>query len=278
MSILVTGATGQLGYDVCKLLGEKAVAVSSRDFNLTDEAAVRTFVEKLRPEAVIHCAAYTAVDKAESEAERCFAVNAEGTRNLASAARDVGAKFLYVSTDYVFDGTLGRPYETDDLTNPMNVYGKSKLEGELAVRELVKEHFIVRTSWVFGQNGGNFVKTMLRLGGEGRELKVVDDQVGSPTYTVDLARLICDMIRTEKYGTYHATNSGYCSWYDFACEIFRQAGLEVKIEPVGTEDYPMQARRPYDSRLSMRKLVDVNLEVLPSWQDAVSKFLQAGVK
>lgn len=273
MSILVTGYTGQLGFDVCKLLGSQALGVSSRDFDLTDEAATRGYIEKYRPEAIIHCAAYTAVDKAEDEPTRCFAVNALGTRYLAQGAADVGAKLIYISTDYVFDGTLDRPHETDDRTNPLSVYGKSKLEGELAVRALVEKHFIVRTSWVFGKNGGNFVKTMLRLANEGKSLRVVNDQIGSPTYTADLAKLACSMITTDRYGTYHATNSGFCSWYKFACEIFRQAGVNADIGPTDTAGYPTKATRPANSRLSPQSLTDAGFEALPPWQDALSRFL-----
>lgn len=274
MKTLVTGITGQLGHDVCLRLGNRAVGVSSRDFDLTDEAAVIKYVEKLKPDAIIHCAAYTAVDKAEDNPERCIAVNVGGTRNLAHAATMVGAKLLYISSDYVFDGTLDRPYEIDDGTNPLNVYGKSKLLGENAVRELVRQHFIVRTSWVFGANGGNFVKTMLRLVKEGRKLKVVSDQIGSPTYTCDLAQLLCEMIETEKYGVYHVTNSGFCSWYEFACEIFKQAGIDAEITPVDTAEFPTRARRPQNSRLSQLSLDSAGFERMRDWKPALAHFLE----
>lgn len=273
MKILVTGAGGQLGYDVCREIGEEAIGVGSKDFDITDRSATIAYIQNMCPDAIIHCAAYTAVDKAESEPELCHAVNALGTRYIAEAAADIDAKLLYISTDYVFDGALERPYEINDIPNPLSVYGHTKLEGENAVQKLLKRFIILRTSWVFGSNGGNFVKTMLRLGCERGSVSVVADQVGSPTYTPDLARLIALMIRSEKYGVYHATNEGFCSWYEFACEVFRAAGMDVPVIPITTAEYPTVAVRPMNSRLSKRSLADSGFGLLPAWQKAVKDFI-----
>lgn len=276
MKILVTGESGQLGYDVCLELQRRGVAhkgLSSKELDIRDAAAVQRMLEEYRPDGVIHCAAYTRVDRAEEEPEACFAVNALGTRNIARACALTGAKLLYISTDYVFPGTGERPYEPEDETGPLGVYGKSKLEGERAVRELLDRFFVVRTSWVFGINGGNFVKTMLRLSDTADTVRVVDDQVGSPTYTADLAPLLCDMIQTEKYGIYHATNEGFCSWAELAEAVFAAAGRDTRVQRVTTEEYAAKAPRPKNSRLSRAKLTEQGFSRLPPWQDAVKRFL-----
>jgi len=273
MKIMVTGSDGQLGRDVCAALGSNAIGVTRKDFDLTDEIAVNKYIINLKPEAIIHCAAYTAVDKAESESEICHAVNVLGTRYVAEAAAEVGTKLVYISTDYVFDGALSRPYEIHDATNPLSVYGRSKLEGENAVKSLVEKHFIVRVSWLYGTGGGNFVKTMLRLGRESGKVKVVDDQFGSPTYTPNLAKLLAEMVFTDKYGVYHATNEGFCSWYEFAYEIFKLSGMDVDVTPVSTEGYITAAKRPRDSRLSKQSLTEAGFGILPDWREALGRFL-----
>ena len=271
MRILVTGVKGQLGHDVVNEMvkrGLEPVGVDLEEMDITDAGACRRVITESKVDAVIHCAAYTAVDAAED--------NADGTRNIAEVCRDLDIKMMYISTDYVFDGQGTRPWEPDDERHPLNVYGQTKYEGELAVEELVKKFFIVRIAWVFGVNGKNFIKTMLRIGKERGAATVVDDQIGSPTYTYDLARLLVDMIQTEKYGRYHATNEGLCSWYEFACEIFRQAGMdEVKVTPVPTSGYPAsKAKRPMNSRISKEKLTENGFERLPDWKDAVGRYLK----
>lgn len=281
MKILVTGAKGQLGYDVCLALkkrGYEAVGVDRDTFDITDEAAVHSYFKKVRPQAVIHCAAYTAVDRAETEETACRTVNVSGTKYLAEAAAEIGAKFLYISTDYVFDGEKDGEYFPDDPISPRSVYGATKAEGEAQVRAALDRYFIVRISWVFGMNGNNFVKTMLRLSETKRELNVVCDQIGSPTYTADLSELLADMIGTEKYGVYHATNEGTCSWYEFACEIFRLAGKDVRVHPVTTEEYlklvPQQAKRPKNSRMNKARSTENGFAPLPDWRDALRRFLE----
>ena len=276
MNILVTGASGQLGHDLVIELtgrGHAVTGVSSKELNLLDPNAVRRCLTALCPDAVIHCAGYTAVDLAEDEAEKCFAVNARGTEALAAACAAVNAKHLFISTDYVFSGNGERPWEPDDPPKPLNTYGLSKYLGEEAVRRHVQEHFIVRISWLFGVNGSNFVKTMLRLGAERDQLTVVDDQIGSPTYTKDLSVLLSDMIITDKYGTYHASNEGFCSWYDFACAIMREAGLPCRVLPVSSDQYASRAKRPANSRMSKDKLEANGFHRLPPWQDALCRFL-----
>lgn len=277
MKVFVTGESGQLGRDVCRVLRERGidcVGVSSRQLDITDRAAVERMLHDYCPDAVIHCAAYTAVDKAEDEAERCWQVNAEGTANLAAVSAALGCKMLYVSTDYVFSGEGDTPWEADDAVAPKSVYGRTKLAGELAVRSMTKKHFIVRTSWVFGANGGNFVKTMLRLSESREEVSVVADQIGSPTYTADLALLLCDMIETEHYGVYHAANEGLCSWADFAAAIFRAAGKRTHVRPITTAEYPAKAARPLNSRLSRRALDKAGFARLPHWEDALVRYLK----
>lgn len=274
MRILVTGAKGQLGIDVLKRLRSMKVdcrGVDAEDFDLTDENAVMQAVCAYHPDAIIHCAAYTAVDRAETEPQVCCQVNGMGTLNLVRAALRVDAKLLYVSTDYVFHGNGSEPFETTDRKQPLNIYGLSKLQGEEAVLSLMTRCFVVRTSWVFGANGGNFVKTMLRLGSEKREVSVVSDQIGSPTYTVDLAKLICDMIRTNRFGVYHATNEGYCSWADFAQEIMLLAGKKCRVKPVTTAAYASPTHRPLNSRLSKSSLDQAGFDRLPDWENALAR-------
>ena len=279
MKVLVTGVKGQLGYDVVNELkkrGHEAVGVDVEEMDITDGQACRRVITEAGPDAVIHCAAYTAVDAAEDNAELCRRINSEGTKHVAQVCRELDIKMMYISTDYVFDGQGTRPWEPDDERHPLNVYGQTKYEGELAVEELVKKFFIVRIAWVFGVNGKNFIKTMLRIGKERGAATVVDDQIGSPTYTYDLARLLVDMIQTEKYGRYHATNEGLFSWYEFSCEICRQAGMdEVKVTPVPTSGYPAsKAKRPMNSRISKEKLTENGFERLPDWKDAVGRYLK----
>ena len=244
MKVLVTGATGQLGWDVMEALKRRGIdcrGTGSKDLDITDREAVMQYIGTYRPDAVIHCAAYTAVDKAEDEPELCRKVNADGTAYIAEACKLVDAKMVYISTDYVFGDDGDRPHEVDDPPHPLNVYGQTKWEGEEAVRHIWQKYFIVRISWVFGEHGNNFVKTMLRLGKERKEISVVADQFGAPTYTADLAPLLCDMVMTDKYGTYHACNSGCCSWAEFAQEIFRAARMDIKVIPIRTEEYLAKA-------------------------------------
>ncbi len=276
MKVLVTGVKGQLGHDVIKELekrGHTAVGVDIDNMDITDQEAVRRVVTQAAPEAVVHCAAYTAVDAAEDHEELCRLVNAKGTEHIVSVCRDLDCKLMYISTDYVFNGQGERPWEPDDEREPLNVYGQTKYEGELAV-ETLEKYFIVRIAWVFGVNGKNFIKTMLNLGKTRDSLTVVDDQIGSPTYTYDLARLLVDMVETEKYGRYHATNEGLCSWYEFACEIFKEAGIQVKASPVSSDMYPARAKRPMNSRMDKSKLRDMGFEPMPSWQDALRRYLE----
>lgn len=277
MKVLVTGVNGQLGYDVVKVLTARGIehqGVDQQDFDLTDSEAVHSYIREYKPDAVIHCAAWTAVDLAEDQLEKVRAVNAGGTRSIAEACREIGAKMLYISTDYVFPGTGTQFYEPDDPTGPCDAYGLTKLEGEMAVRELLDRYFIVRISWVFGINGKNFIKTMLRLSETKSEVSVVCDQIGSPTYTADLAPLLCDMIVTDRYGIYHATNEGVCSWAEFAEAIFRLSGKDVTVHPIPTSEYPTRAVRPLNSRMSKKKLEEAGFSRLPTWQDALSRYLK----
>ena len=278
MKVFVTGVKGQLGHDVMNELakrGLEGIGVDVEEMDITDAEACERVIKAAAPEAVIHCAAYTAVDAAEDNRELCHRVNGEGTKNIARVCSELDIPMMYISTDYVFNGQGERPWEPDDEREPLNVYGQTKYEGELAVEELLKKYFTVRIAWVFGLNGKNFIKTMLRLGKERGAVSVVDDQIGSPTYTYDLARLLVDMIQTDRYGRYHATNEGLCSWYEFACEIFRQAGMdEVKVTPVDSASYPAKAKRPFNSRMSKEKLTENGFERLPSWQDALGRYLK----
>lgn len=277
MKVLVTGVRGQLGYDVVNELekrGLEAIGVDIQEMDITDEASVNSVIGEAAPDAVIHCAAYTAVDAAEDNVEICRKVNADGTQNIANMCKKLDIPMIYISTDYVFDGQGERPWLPDDERAPLNVYGQTKYEGELAVQNTLDKYFIVRIAWVFGVNGKNFIKTMLNLGKTRDHLTVVNDQFGSPTYTYDLARLLVDMIQTDKYGIYHATNEGICTWYEFACEIFKQAGLNVSVAPVTADQYPAKAKRPSNSRMSKDKLEENGFEKLPTWQDALKRYLK----
>ena len=291
MRFLVTGVGGQLGHDVLNELdkrGYEAVGTDILDevkssfpyvkLDITDESQVNKAIGMIKPDVIVHCAAWTAVDAAEDEEnrEKVTAINSNGTRYIAQAARTADAKMIYISTDYVFDGTGERPWQPDDRNYaPLNVYGQSKLDGEMAVSGLLDKYFIVRIAWVFGKNGKNFIKTMLNVGKTHDEVRVVNDQIGTPTYTYDLARLLVDMAETDKYGYYHATNEGgYISWYDFTCEIYRQAGMSTKVTPVTTAEYGLsKAARPFNSRLDKTKLVENGFTPLPTWQDALSRYL-----
>ena len=289
MKVFVTGVCGQLGYDCINELkkrGYEAVASDIKEsdspdyvkLDITDGQAVSNAVEEIKPDVIIHCAAWTAVDAAEDEENRktVDAINHIGTKNLALAAKAVGAKLIYISTDYVFDGQGEEPWKPDDKNYaPLNVYGASKLAGELAVAETLEKFFIVRIAWVFGFNGKNFIKTMINVGKTHDTVRVVSDQIGTPTYTLDLARLLVDMAETDKYGYYHATNEGgYISWYDFTKEIYRQAGMDTKVIPVTTAEYGLsKAARPYNSRLDKSKLKESGFEPLPDWKDALHRYL-----
>lgn len=277
MYILVTGITGQLGHDVLKCLEKRkipCIGAGRAEFDITDRAGTEEFLERTRPDAIIHCAAYTNVNQAQSREAFCRAVNVDGTGNLARGAAALGAKMLLVSTEYVFPGEGDGYYETDAPTRPLNVYGASKRDAELVLTEYVKKYFIVRISCAFGKNGDNFVKTMLKFGKEREEIRVVRDQIGSPTYTADLAELLCDMIVTEKYGIYHATNEGVCSFAELAAEVMRQAGLSAKIVPILSEEYPSPAVRPKNSRLSKKCLDRAGFSRLPEWKDALRRYLK----
>lgn len=276
MKILVTGVKGQLGYDVCRrldALGIENRGVDIDDFDLTDENAVLQNVRAYRPDAVIHCAAYTNVDKAEDERELCERVNVGGTRNIARAAQETGAKLVLISTDYVLSGEGDAPLDTDALYAPESVYGETKMRAEQAVMSIVDKYFIVRIAWAFGVNGKNFVRTMLRLGKERSEVSVVCDQVGSPTFTQDLAVLLCDMVQSEKYGLYHATNEGYVSWADFAAAIMEQGGRDCTVKPIPSSEYPSKARRPANSRMKKDCLDRAGFARLPVWQDALRRYI-----
>ncbi len=291
MRVFVTGVGGQLGFDVMNQLtarGYEAVGSDILDkceFNnyvkldITDKEQVKKVLEDIKPDAVIHCAAWTAVDAAEDEEnqEKVYAINALGTENIAKVCKELDCKMLYISTDYVFDGQGDKPWKPDCKEYaPLSIYGKTKLEGELAVSSILEKYFIVRIAWVFGINGKNFIKTMLNVGKKYDTVKVVCDQIGTPTYTLDLSRLLVDMVETEKYGYYHATNEGgYISWYDFTCEIFRQAGYKTKVVPVTTAEYGIsKAKRPFNSRLDKAKLIENGFTPLPTWQDALSRYLK----
>ncbi|HNX64258.1 MAG TPA: dTDP-4-dehydrorhamnose reductase [Oscillospiraceae bacterium] len=278
MKILVTGVNGQLGYDVVKELKRREIScigTDINDFDITDEEETLDFIQSYSPDAVIHCAAYTAVDKAEDEREKCFSVNVLGTENISKACKRISAKIIYISTDYIFDGKGTEYFETDSPICPINYYGETKYKGEEKVGEYLEKFFIVRISWVFGINGNNFVKTMLKLGKERDEINVVCDQIGSPTYTADLAPLLCDMVVTEKYGVYHATNEGLCSWAEFAEKIFEISGLSVKVNHISSSDYPSKAKRPSNSRLSKTSLESNGFSRLPYWEDAVKRYISS---
>ncbi len=300
MKVFVTGVAGQLGHDVMNELNRRGYegigsdlkpeysgiqdgsAVTTMPYvslDITDADAVMAAITNIKPDAVVHCAAWTAVDAAEDsdKKELVHNINAEGTRHMAEAAKAIDAKMVYLSTDYVFDGQGERPWQPDDKNYaPLNYYGQTKLEGELAVSELLEKYFIVRIAWVFGLNGKNFIKTMVNVGRTHDTVRVVNDQIGTPTYTLDLARLLVDMIETDKYGYYHATNEGgFISWYEYTCEIYRQAGMDTNVLPVSTEEYGLSvAARPSNSRLDKSKLIDAGFEPLPDWKDAVARYLR----
>lgn len=278
MKILVTGAKGQLGREIMAQLHKlrtPALGVDADDFDLCDGAAVMAAVTAYRPNVIIHCAAYTAVDRAETQPERCCAVNGFGTLNVVRAAMAVGATLAYISTDYVFDGSGNQPRATDAPIGPLNVYGLSKLQGEMAVRSLMTRYFIIRTSWVYGPQGSNFVKTMLRLASERSSITVVDDQIGAPTYAPDLAAAVCALVCTECYGVYHATSSGETSWYGFARAIMAQRGSRCRVLPVSTADYHALAKRPLNSRLDGSSLALAGIPSLPDWQSGLIRCLAA---
>ena len=300
MKVFVTGVAGQLGHDVMNELHSRGyegigtdiapeysgiqdhTAVTQMPYvqmDITDKEAVEKIITDLNPDVVVHCAAWTAVDMAEDDdkVEKVRAINAGGTDNIAKVCKKIGAKMVYLSTDYVFDGQGEKPWEPDCKDyKPLNIYGQTKLEGELAVSSQLEKYFIVRIAWVFGVNGKNFIKTMLNVGKNHDTVRVVNDQIGTPTYTLDLARLLVDMIETEKYGYYHATNEGgYISWYDFTCEIYKQAGYQTKVIPVSTAEYgASKAARPFNSRLDKKKLVEAGFQPLPTWQDALTRYLK----
>ena len=276
MKVLVTGVKGQLGFDVVNELekrGIEAIGTDIDNMDITDAECVDRVIKNAAPDAVIHCAAYTAVDAAEDNEELCRKINAQGTQNIANVCKELDIKMIYISTDYVFDGQGERPWEPDDGRAPKSVYGLTKYEGELAVQNTLDKYFIVRIAWVFGINGKNFVKTMLKLAENHDRLTVVNDQFGSPTYTYDLARLLVDMVQTDKYGVYHATNEGFCSWYEFACAIFEEAGIRMEVVPVTSAEYGAKANRPYNSRMSKEKLTESGFEKLPAWQDALKRYI-----
>ncbi|MGM0876151.1 MAG: dTDP-4-dehydrorhamnose reductase [Bacillota bacterium] len=277
MKVLVTGAQGQLGSDVVKLLKQEGInfiGCTRQDVDIKSMETVRRKFLEYNPDVIIHTAAYTQVDLAESNEEEAFLVNAYGTRNLLIMAQEIGAVFCYISTDYVFDGKSSSPYKEYDQVNPLGVYGKSKYAGEEFVKSLTNKYFIVRTSWLYGAKGNNFVKTMLRLAEEKDNLGVVDDQVGSPTYTVDLAHFLLELIQTEKYGIYHATNLGCCSWYDFACAIFEEVGKKIEVKPLTTDEFPRQGPRPKYSVLDHLAIRSNGFQYLPPWRDALQKFMK----
>lgn len=277
MKVLVTGAGGQLGWAVCKELERRGVpyrGTTPAELNITDAVETDAMMNSYQPDAVVHCAAYTKVDLAEDEPEKCWTVNADATRHLAKSCQHIGSKLLYISTDYVFSGEGDHCYEVDDPTEPRNVYGKSKLAGEAAVRETLSRYYIVRTSWMFGRGSGNFIEKLLRNAESGQALSMVADQFGSPTYTEDLAVLLCDMIQTDKFGVYHATNEGVCSRFDFAKEIFRQTWKDVELLPVQTSEQPTAAARPLNSRLSGKSLDAAGFQRLPDWHDALWRYLR----
>ncbi len=300
MKVFVTGVAGQLGHDVMNELASRGYTGIGSDLaptysgiadgsavctmpyvsmDITDPESVEKNITSVSPDVVIHCAAWTAVDLAEDadKKDKVYAINALGTKYIANACKKLNCKMVYISTDYVFNGLGDTPWQPDckDYA-PLNVYGQTKLAGELAVAETLEKYFIVRIAWVFGLNGNNFIKTMLNIGKKYETLRVVNDQIGTPTYTLDLSRLLVDMVETEKYGYYHATNEGgYISWYDFACEIFRQAGYTNTVLPVTTEEYGLsKAKRPFNSRLDKQKLIDSGFTPLPDWQDALSRYLK----
>ena len=275
-NILVTGSTGQLGSDVVKELlkrGYSTLSPNRSEFNLCSEDSIRNYILNSNCEAIVHCAAYTQVDKAEDEKDLCIKINATATKHIVKCAKILDITMIYISTDYVFDGTKDGKYTENDETNPINIYGESKLAGEKYVQEILDKYYIVRTSWVFNINGKNFIETMLRLSKANNQLSIVNDQIGSPTYTKDLSRLLVDMLETSKYGLYHATNEGYCSWYEFANTIFKLANINIDIKAINSNEYASRAKRPMNSKLSKDKLIEYGFKPLPHWEDALKDYL-----
>lgn len=275
-NILVTGSTGQLGSDVVKELlkrGYSTLSPNRSEFNLCSEDSIRNYILNSNCEAIVHCAAYTQVDKAEDEKDLCIKINATATKHIVKCAKILDIPMIYISTDYVFDGTKDGEYTENDETNPINIYGESKLAGEKYVQEILDKYYIVRTSWVFNINGKNFIETMLRLSKANNQLSIVNDQIGSPTYTKDLSRLLVDMLETSKYGLYHATNERYCSWYEFADTIFKLANINIDIKAINSNEYASRAKRPLNSKLSKDKLIEYGFKPLPHWEDALKDYL-----
>ena len=275
-NILVTGSTGQLGSDVVKELlkrGYSTLSPNRSEFNLCSEDSIRNYILNSNCEAIVHCAAYTQVDKAEDEKDLCIKINATATKHIVKCAKILDIPMIYISTDYVFDGTKDGEYTENDEINPINIYGESKLAGEKYVQEILDKYYIVRTSWVFNINGKNFIETMLRLSKANNQLSIVNDQIGSPTYTKDLSRLLVDMLETSKYGLYHATNEGYCSWYEFANTIFKLANINIDIKAINSNEYASRAKRPLNSKLSKDKLIEYGFKPLPHWEDALKDYL-----
>ncbi|MDP5274719.1 dTDP-4-dehydrorhamnose reductase [Chengkuizengella sp. 2205SS18-9] len=278
MKVLVTGANGQLGYDVVQKfssIGIECIGVSRHDFDITDEQQTLEYITSIKPDVIVHCAAYTSVDEAEEDRKTCYAVNVEGTRNLAIASKKNDAKMVYISSDYVFNGEGTEPHSEDKPTYAVNYYGYTKEKGEEVVKERLDKYFIVRTSWLYGRNGKNFVKTMMKLAANKDEISVVNDQIGAPTYTKDLAALICDLIQTKHYGIYHGVNEGYCSWYEFALEIMKREEISVKVNPIPSVNYPTRAKRPYNSKLSKQNLINNGFSLLPDWKLALERYLNS---
>lgn len=276
MKVLVTGVKGQLGFDVCREFDKRNIenkGIDKDDCDITDENAVLDYIKSYAPDVVVHCAAYTAVDRAEDEKEICYNINVKGTEYIARACKEIDAKMVYISTDYVFEGVGETAYEVQDKAAPNNTYGITKYQGEEAVRKILDKYFIIRISWVFGINGNNFINTMMKLGETRSELSIVADQIGSPTFTYDLSPLICDIIATDKYGIYHATNEGYCSWADLAEYIFSVTGQKVLVHHIKSEEYPVKASRPKNSRLSKASLDNAGFKRLPDWKDAVKRYI-----
>lgn len=275
-NILVTGSTGQLGSDVVKELlkrGYSTLSPNRSELNLCSEDNIRNYILNSNCEAIVHCAAYTQVDKAEDEKDLCIKINTTATKHIVKCAKILDIPMIYISTDYVFDGTKDGEYTENDETNPINIYGESKLAGEKYVQEILDKYYIVRTSWVFNINGKNFIETMLRLSKANNQLSIVNDQIGSPTYTKDLSRLLVDMLETSKYGLYHATNEGYCSWYEFADTIFKLANINIDIKAINSNEYASRAKRPLNSKLSKDKLIEYGFKPLPHWEDALKDYL-----
>ena len=278
MKILVTGVNGQLGYDVVKELKKRSyepIGVDKKEMDLQSDIEIKSCIEKVKPQVIIHCGAYTAVDMAEDNEELCNRINYIATKEIAKYAKALDIPMIYISTDYVFDGSknIDSEYTEEDKTNPINIYGKSKLYGEDFVRNILDKYYIVRISWVFGKNGNNFIKSILRLANEREELRIVNDQIGSPTYTKDLSVLLCDMIETDRYGIYHATNEGYCTWYEFAKEILRLSNIDIKLNPISTKDYKTKAKRPMNSKMSKDKLAKNGFKKLRHWKDALKDYI-----